>query len=75
MGGARDAIMEGCFPAYLKSFFASYFTNRPYPEWCVNALRSVGVELLEGDQANKPIISGSGANWEYSETVTPPIEV
>jgi hypothetical protein len=43
MGRARDAIMLGTFPEYLKSFFAGYYGDRGYPEWIVNALNSVGV--------------------------------
>ena len=66
MGKARDAIMNGTFPAYLKSFFANYFGDAGYPEWCVNALRSVGVDLLEG-RPDVKIIAGDGAKWEYSD--------
>ncbi|KAF7321364.1 Queuine tRNA-ribosyltransferase [Mycena kentingensis (nom. inval.)] len=69
MGGARDAIANGTFPQYLRSFFARYFGKAGYPEWCVNALRSVGVDLLEG--IDVPVISGSGAKWEYSQTDNP----
>ncbi|TFK75401.1 tRNA-guanine transglycosylase [Pluteus cervinus] len=64
MGRARTAIMEGTFPEYLLSFFKQYFGDNGYPEWCVNALRTVGVDLLrEGGK----VISGSGAKWEYAE--------
>ncbi|OBZ67152.1 putative queuine tRNA-ribosyltransferase [Grifola frondosa] len=66
MGGARDAIMSGTFPEYLKTFFANYFGEEGYPEWCVNALRSVGVDLLEGIP-NAKVIRGDGAKWEYSD--------
>jgi queuine tRNA-ribosyltransferase len=64
MGQARDAIVDGTFPDYLRSFFASYFGDVGYPEWTVNALRSVGVDLLEGK--NISIVHGDGAKWEYS---------
>ncbi|KAI0076111.1 Queuine tRNA-ribosyltransferase [Panus rudis PR-1116 ss-1] len=64
MGGARDAIMNDTFPDYLKTFMARYFGNDGYPEWVVNALRSVGVDLLEGNPDAK-IRSGSGAKWDY----------
>lgn len=66
MGRARDSIIEGRFPDYLATFFRNYFGDQGYPEWCVNALRSVGVDLLEG--AEVPLIPGSGAKWEYSDT-------
>nr|GAT56316.1 predicted protein [Mycena chlorophos] len=68
MGGARDAIAQGTFPQYLKDFFARYFVGTGYPEWCVNALRSVGVDLLDGlDPDHIKIVQGSGAKWEYSD--------
>ncbi|KAI0743514.1 tRNA-guanine transglycosylase [Daedaleopsis nitida] len=66
MGGAREAIMAGTFPQYLKDFFATYFGDVGYPEWCVNALRSVGVDLLEG-HAEAKVVPGGGAKWEYSD--------
>ncbi|KIJ18686.1 hypothetical protein PAXINDRAFT_71116 [Paxillus involutus ATCC 200175] len=65
MGGARDAIVEGRFPDYLRTFFKNYFGDQGYPEWCVNALKSVGVDLLQGGDV--PLIPGSGAKWEYSD--------
>jgi queuine tRNA-ribosyltransferase len=69
MGRARDAIMNGTFPDYLRSFFASYFGDVGYPEWCVNALRSVGVDLLEGKRI--ATLPGDGAKWEYSDRLLP----
>ena len=66
MGGARDAIMAGTFPQYLKSFFAEYCGDKGYPEWCVNALRSVGVDLLEGRE-NTKVITGDTAQWDRPE--------
>jgi queuine tRNA-ribosyltransferase len=65
MGQAREAIITGTFPEYLRSFFARYFGESGYPEWCVNALRSVGVDLLEGNPHGK-VISGSGVRWDYA---------
>ena len=67
MGGARQAIVDGAFPQYLKRFFADYFGDEGYPAWCVNALRSVGVDLLE-DQPDAKVVSGDGAKWEYSDS-------
>ncbi|KAI0282430.1 tRNA-guanine(15) transglycosylase-like protein [Russula brevipes] len=68
MGEARDAIMDGTFPTYLRRFFANYFGDTGYPEWCVSALRSVGVDLLEGNPSAK-VVKGDGAKWEYSDAV------
>jgi hypothetical protein len=67
MGRAREAIISQTFPQYLKTFFAQYFGETGYPEWCVNALRSVGVDLLEGREDMK-VIQGSGAKWEYADS-------
>ena len=64
MGRARNAIIEGRFPDYLRSFFAAYFGTSGYPEWCVNALRSVGVDLLEG--LDIKTIPGNAVKWDYS---------
>ena len=66
MGRARESIIAGTFPEYLCSFFAEYFGSAAYPEWCVNALRSVGVDLLK-DNPNIKVTPGSGAKWEYSD--------
>jgi queuine tRNA-ribosyltransferase catalytic subunit len=80
MGGARDAILSDTYPAYLKRFFRRYFRTTGYPRWCVEALREVGVDLLEdeegGDDAegtresnvagNIGVVEGDGARWEYS---------
>lgn len=67
MGQARDAIINGMFPDYLRSFFVTYFGDVGYPEWTVNALRSVGVDLLEGKGEDVNIVRGDGAKWEYSD--------
>ena len=66
MGRARESIIAGTFPEYLCSFFAEYFGEAAYPEWCVNALSSVGVDLLK-DNPNIKVTPGSGAKWEYSD--------
>lgn len=63
MGHARDAIVKDTFPEYLKSFFAEYFGDQGYPEWCVNALRSVGVDLLE-EKENAKVLPGNAASWD-----------
>jgi len=65
MGGARDAILGGTFPGYLKKFFANYYGNGGYPQWCCDALKSVGVDLLEGLE-NPKVVQGDGTRWEYA---------
>lgn len=78
MGGARDAIMEDRFPAYVREFFDGYFGNQgadgsivvAYPRWCVDALKSVGIDLVEGredDGKRRVLVDGTGAKWEYSD--------
>jgi queuine tRNA-ribosyltransferase catalytic subunit len=77
MGGARDAILSDTYPAYLKQFFRRYFRTTGYPRWCVEALREVGVDLLEdGDDGDGKresntrgtigVVEGDGVRWEYS---------
>jgi queuine tRNA-ribosyltransferase len=65
MGRARDAIINDTFPKFLQSFFATYFNDTGYPRWCVDALRSVGVDILEGISDPK-IIQDNGAKWDYA---------
>lgn len=109
MGRARDAIVEGTFPNFLRTFFRRYFMPRDtpstsrkkqskprdaeqkndaaskveeapqldaaktlkakvpvYPKWAVDALRSVGVDLLESDP-DATVVDGNGAKWEYAD--------
>jgi hypothetical protein len=67
MGRAREAIISKTFPQYLKAFFAQYFGDAGYPEWCVNALRSVGVDLLEGREDTK-LSKVAVRKWEYADS-------
>lgn len=66
MGGARDAILQGMFPDYLRNFFAKYYGDDGYPRWCVDALRSVGVDLLQSIEHPK-VVDEKGAKWEYAD--------
>lgn len=45
MRRARTAILEDRYPAFVKDFFATYFGGKPAPEWAVEALRGVGIEI------------------------------
>lgn len=48
MGAARQAILEDRFPAFLREFFSKLYGEKSkYPEWVVEALRGVGVDLME----------------------------
>ncbi|PYI15809.1 Queuine tRNA-ribosyltransferase [Aspergillus violaceofuscus CBS 115571] len=48
MGSARQAILEDRFPAFLREFFANLYGEKSnYPSWVVDALRGVGVDLMD----------------------------
>jgi queuine tRNA-ribosyltransferase len=48
MRSVREAIVEDRFPEFLKQFFRDQHKGdkEKYPEWAVEALRTVGVDLL-----------------------------
>lgn len=44
----RESILEDRFPAYIRQFFAGlYEDKKDYPEWAVESLKMVGVDLTE----------------------------
>lgn len=45
---AREAIREDRYPAFLKEWFRTLYAGDKgkYPEWAVEALRGVGVDLM-----------------------------
>lgn len=45
---ARDAIIKDEYPAFLKHYFGKLYARQSelYPEWAVDALKGVGVDLL-----------------------------
>jgi tRNA-guanine family transglycosylase len=45
MGEARQAIIEDRYPAYVKDFFAKLYEGRENPQWAVDALTRVGIDL------------------------------
>jgi queuine tRNA-ribosyltransferase len=48
MREAREAIIQDKFPAFVKAFFqALYPDSQSYPSWAVNALRGVGIDLID----------------------------
>lgn len=62
VSSARMAIVSDCFPQWVRKFFNDRFPEKNgsslpdkaerYPSWAVNALRAVGINLLErGDNA------------------------
>lgn len=50
MKEAREAIIADRFPAFIKAFFARLYPDKSqYPEWAVDALRGVAVDLIMQD--------------------------
>jgi tRNA-guanine transglycosylase len=49
MRSVREAIIEDRFPAFLRQFFMDRHDGdkTKYPDWAVEALRTVGVDLIE----------------------------
>ncbi|KCV67461.1 queuine tRNA-ribosyltransferase [Fonticula alba] len=41
----RDAIIADEFPAFVRTFMSTMFAHSPYPQWIVDSMRSVNVEL------------------------------
>nr|KMM68664.1 queuine tRNA-ribosyltransferase [Coccidioides posadasii RMSCC 3488] len=47
MNSARQAIIDDRYPAFCREFFGKLYSNRSdYPDWAVNALQKVGVDLM-----------------------------
>ncbi|OAA58724.1 queuine tRNA-ribosyltransferase [Cordyceps fumosorosea ARSEF 2679] len=47
MREVRDAILEDRFPAYIREFFGGLYADKSdYPEWAVESLKTVNVDLL-----------------------------
>ncbi|KND92225.1 putative queuine tRNA-ribosyltransferase [Tolypocladium ophioglossoides CBS 100239] len=47
MREVRQSIIEDRFPAYIREFFVGLYADKmDYPDWAVEALRVVGVDLL-----------------------------
>ncbi len=45
----REAVKEGVFPEFIRSFMVDNFPDRKYPAWTVSALAAVNVSLDDGD--------------------------
>lgn len=44
---ARTAILEDRYPAFSRQFFQDYFSGKGPPEWAVDALKGVGIDLSD----------------------------
>lgn len=49
MAKAREAIMKDRYPRFVKDFFYGWHQGdkSKYPSWAVDALKGVGMDLLE----------------------------
>lgn len=45
MRRARNAILEDQYPEFARDFFAKYFAGKGPPDWAVEALKGVRIEL------------------------------
>ena len=45
----RESIVRGDFVEYVRQFFVDQYPQRVYPQWCVDALRSVNIDLPQPD--------------------------
>ena len=45
MKSLRQSIMEDRFPEFVRNFMRDTYPDGEYPEWAVDALASVNIEL------------------------------
>jgi tRNA-guanine family transglycosylase len=50
MRRVREAVLEDRYPEFLRGYFAKMYNGEKekYPGWAVEALRGVGVDVLDG---------------------------
>ncbi|PAA72252.1 hypothetical protein BOX15_Mlig032107g1, partial [Macrostomum lignano] len=63
MSEMRQSLVDGKFSEFVRQFFRLQYPNpTDYPEWAVEALKSVGVSLLSGEDVKKSScnVDGSG---------------
>lgn len=48
MKRARIAILEDRYPAFARQFFQDYFPDKQPPQWAVDAMKGVGIDLNNG---------------------------
>ena len=47
MKSIQEAIKKDKFPEFVKQFAKNNFPDGNYPEWATNALKRVGIDLLQ----------------------------
>ncbi|CAH1713504.1 unnamed protein product [Aphis gossypii] len=45
MKGIRESIKVNKFPEFVQQFMINMYPNKNYPQWCIDALQSVNIEL------------------------------
>lgn len=46
MRDIRQSILAGGFPEYIQQFMLKMYPQKDYPNWAIDALKSVHVQLL-----------------------------
>lgn len=46
MKGIRESIKKNKFPEYVQEFMLNIYPNKDYPQWCVDALQAVNIDLI-----------------------------
>jgi queuine/archaeosine tRNA-ribosyltransferase len=46
MGQIRASIVDGTLPQFVQKFMLDQYPAKDYPQWAVDALRAVQIELL-----------------------------
>lgn len=46
MKNIRDSIAAGKFPEFVRDFFAQLYPEKNYPQWVIDALKAVNINLL-----------------------------
>lgn len=45
MKSIRESILEDRFPKFIEDFMLKMFPTKNYPQWAVNALNAVNINL------------------------------
>lgn len=63
MRSIQQSILDGIFPNFIQDFFKEMFPDKAYPDWAVEALRKVNVDLHpDGKDTYRPKDTQSEAN-------------
>ena len=45
MSRIREAMIEERFPDFIKTFVSNFYEEKDIPEWIINSLKSVNIQL------------------------------